>query len=98
MHEQVEPSVERLADLTEDARDVLVRADIARRHERAFDLRRELADVLVDPLSLVREREPRTSICEPPRDRPRDRALVRDPENEPRLALEIHVRTLWIFG
>jgi hypothetical protein len=87
--EQVEPAVERLADLAEHARHVLVRADVARRDERAVDLRRELSDVRLDPLALEGEREPRAARREPPRDRPRDRALVRDAENQSGLSLEI---------
>ena len=38
----------------------------------------EVADVLLDPLSLVREGDLRALVGEPLRDRPRDRALVRD--------------------
>jgi hypothetical protein len=96
--QQVEPAVEGRADLAEDARDVFIRADVARRDERALDLRCELANVAFDPLALVREGESGPGVGEPLRNRPGDRALVRDAENQSVLPLEIDVRTLWIFG
>ncbi len=88
MHEQVEPAAEGLAHLAEDALEVLVGADVARRHERRAHRLRELADVLLDPLALVGERELRALVGEPLRDRPGDRALVGDAEHEPALAFE----------
>ena len=48
----------------------------------------ELADVALDPLALEREGELRALVGEPPRDRPRDRALVGDPEYERALSVE----------
>ena len=42
----------------------------------------------LDPLALVGERELRALLGEPPRDRPGDRALVRDAEDEAALSLE----------
>ena len=80
----------------EDAGDVVVRADVARGDERALDRRGELAHVLLDPLALVGERELGAAVGEPLGDRPRDRALVGDAEDEPALAVEGagHGRTL----
>ena len=86
--EQVEPAAERLADLGEDARDVLVRADVALGHERRVDRLGELADALLDALALEGERELRALLGERLRDRPRDRAPVGDAEHERPLALE----------
>jgi hypothetical protein len=57
--EDVEPAAERVADLREHARKVVVGADIALRDERAVDGRREVAHVLLDALALVRERNAR---------------------------------------
>ena len=86
--EQIQPTVERLADLGEDARDVLVGADVALGDERARDLPRELADVRFDALALVGEGQPRSPVGEALRDRPRDRALVRDAQDQSGLAFE----------
>ena len=88
MDEQIQTTVERLADLGEDARDVLVRAHVALGDERARDTLRELAHALLDPLPLIREREPGALLRQAPRDRPSDRPLVRDPEDEAALAFE----------
>ncbi len=76
------------ADLGEDAGDVLVRAHVALGDERARDAVRELAHVLLDALALVREGELRALVGEPLRDRPRDRALVGDAQDERLLPLE----------
>ena len=88
MHEQVEAAAEDLAHLPKDALDVLVGADVALGHERARDAVGEVAHALLDPLALVGERELRAALGQPPRDRPRDRALVGDPEHETALAFE----------
>jgi hypothetical protein len=85
--EQVELPAERLADLVEDAFHVFVGTDVALRHVRARDRLRELADALLDPLALVGERELRSALGQPLRDRPRDRATIRDTENQAALAL-----------
>ena len=89
VHEQVELPAERLAHLAEDARDVLVGADVALGDERASTELGELADALLDPLALVGERELRAALGEPPRDRPGDRAPVGDAEHEAALAFEL---------
>src|SRR5439155_18138975 len=70
-------------------RDVVVRADVALDHERRVDRRAELADAGLDPLPLIGESEPGAAVCEALRDRPGDRALVRDAEDEATLACEI---------
>src|SRR4051794_15654618 len=88
MDEDVEPSAERLAGLGEDAGDIVVRADVALCHEPGVDGLRQLADALLDPLALEGECELGTFVVEPPRDRPCDRALVRNPEDECLLAFE----------
>jgi NAD(P)-dependent dehydrogenase (short-subunit alcohol dehydrogenase family) len=97
MDEHVERSVECVLDLAEDARKVVVGADVALRDEGGVDGRSEVANVPLDPLALVREREPRAAVRESLRDRPRDRALVGDAENERALAREIgrHPAILW---
>ena len=88
MDEDVEPAAEGLADFAEDTRDVLVRADVALRDERARDGLGEVAHVLLDPLALVGERDLRSLLGEPVRDPPRNRAPVGDPQHERLLALE----------
>src|SRR5262249_21265328 len=88
VHDQVELSAEGLADLGEDAREVVVRADVAPGDERAPDRAGELADVALDPLALEGERELRAPRPEPRGDRPGDRAPVRDAEHQSALALE----------
>ena len=88
MDEEIEPAVERLGDLAKDAFDVAVVADIAGRYEWTVDALRELADVLLDPLALERERQLGSLVGQPLRDRPRDRAAIRDSEYEPLLAFE----------
>ncbi len=94
--EDVEPAAEGIPDLGEDARDVIVRPDVALGHERARDGLGELADALLDPLALVGERELRALVGEPPSDRPGDRALVGDTQHERLLPLESagHAATL----
>ena len=86
--EEVEAAAERLADLGEDAGDVVVGADVARGHERAGHGLGELADVLLDPVALEGERELRALVGQTAGDRPRDRAPVRDAQDESALALE----------
>ena len=48
----------------------------------------EVAHVLLDALSLVGEGDGRALVGEALRDRPRDRALIRDAEHERLLAFE----------
>ena len=68
---------------------VVVRAHVALGDERARRRSRPARGrCLLDPLALVGEREPGALVGEPLRDRPGDRALVRDAEDEPGLPLE----------
>ena len=88
MNEDVETAAERIRRLGEDARDVLVGAHVALGDERALDRRREVPDVLLDALALVGERDGRSLVSEAIRDRPRDRTLIRDAEDERLLPFE----------
>src|SRR5262249_55617772 len=89
MDEQVELPAEDLARLGDDTFDVVVRANVASGHVRRVDGPSELTDACLDSLALVGEGELRPAVGEPLRYCPRDRALVRNPENEPALAAEI---------
>ena len=75
-------------DLREDTREVVVGANVALRDERTVDGRGEIADVLLDALALIGERHARPLVGEALRDRPGDRALIRDAEDERLLAFE----------
>src|SRR5919201_2316935 len=89
MDDEIELPAEDLAGLGDDARDVVVGADVALGDERRVDAARKLADAGLDALALVGEREPCSAVGEPLRNRPRDRAFVGDTENEAALACEI---------
>jgi hypothetical protein len=80
--EQVELPTEGIPHLAEDAFEVFVGADVALGHERRVDRAGELTDALLDPLSLIRERERGTALGEPARDRPGDRTAVRDAQDK----------------
>src|SRR5207244_2584564 len=67
---------------------ILVRANVAGRYERARDALRELPHPALEPLALEGEGERRALVGEALRDRPRDRAPVRNAEHEAPLALE----------
>ena len=86
--EDVEPTSEGVRHLREDPREIVVGADVALGDQGAVDGRREVAHVLLDAFALVRERDARALVGEPLRDRPGDRALVRDTEDERLLAFE----------
>ena len=86
--EDVEPSAKRVANLREHAREVVVGTHVALGDERTVDGRGEIADVLLDALALVGERHARPLVGEALCDRPCDRALIRDAEDERLLALE----------
>ncbi len=75
-------------DLGEDARDVLVGAHVALGDQWAPDGRGEIAHVLRDALTLVGEGDGRALVGEALRDRPRDRALIRNAEDERLLPFE----------
>jgi len=86
--EQVQLAVERLPDLVEDANDVVVGADVALRHELRVHHLGQVADGLLDPFALIGEGELGAAVRELLRNRPGDRALVRDAEDERALAVE----------
>ena len=81
-------AAEGLARLADYPLHVLVRADVALGDERARDALGQLPDPFLDALALVRERELGAFLGEPPRDRPGDRTLVGDAENEAALPFE----------
>src|SRR5438477_184737 len=89
MDEQIELPAEGLPHLGDDAGDIVVGADVALGHERRVNRPGELADAGFDPFALVREGEAGPAVGQPLRDRPRDRALVGDAEDEAALAVEI---------
>jgi hypothetical protein len=84
--EEVEAAVECLRNFREHTRDVLVRTYVAGGDERAGDGLRQLPDARLDPLALVGEGELGAALGQTPRDRPGDRALVRDAEHQAALA------------
>src|SRR5262249_22029287 len=88
MDEQIELPVEHLAGLADDASHVVVGADVARRDVRRVDAPGQLAAPGLDPLALMGERERGARVGEALRDRPGDRALVGDPEDQAALAFE----------
>ena len=89
MDEQIELPAEGLPHLGDDTGDIVVGADVTLGHERRVDRPRKLADAGFDPFALVREGEAGPAVGQPFRDRPRDRALVGDAEDEAALAVEI---------
>src|SRR5436190_6295566 len=88
MDEQIELPAEGLAGLPDDSGDVVVRADVALGDERGIDAAGQFADPGFDPLSLVGEGKAGAGVGETLRDRPGDRALVGDPEDQAALAVE----------
>src|SRR4030095_11887163 len=62
---------------------------LARKNRGIRQIRGELADVFLEPLSLVRHRQARASRRRGFRNRPRNRTLVRYSDNQTRLASEI---------
>ena len=76
----------------EDASDRCVVANVELGHERASDRLGELADALLNVLALEGERHLRAAVGKLARDRPRDRALVCDTENQSPFSLEHETR------
>ena len=72
-----------------EVRDLLIVADVARQDERVVERRRQLADVFFEPLAGIGQREARARGRRRLRDRPRDRSLVRDADDETVLSGEI---------
>ena len=63
-------------------------AHVELRYERARDRIGELSHALLDALALERERDLRATLGEPAGDRPRDRPLVGDAQNQCALSRE----------
>src|SRR5438105_4464084 len=80
VQEQVEPALEQVAHFGEDTLEVVVRTDVTGGDERRADRLGQLAHVLLDPLALVGEGELGAALSETARDRPGDRAAVRNAE------------------
>jgi hypothetical protein len=81
-------------DAREDGADLRVRRHVARVQDGAGQGGGELFHVLLQALTLVRERQPHARGRQRLRDRPRDGALVGDAEHDARLAVEqFHGRT-----
>ena len=81
MDEEVQ-AAELLLDLREDGRDLVVVADVARHHQRVGQSGGQLADVFLETLALIRDRETRSRPRRRIGDRPRDRPLVGDTNDE----------------
>ena len=95
--EGVDEDVERVvarAPALEDARDVLVARDVARFHERRADRRGQRPDPLLDEALDRREADLRALVVQRLRDAPGDRMVVRDAEDERRLAVQQSHRSL----
>jgi hypothetical protein len=82
VHEEVEPAVERLADLAEDSGNIFIGADVALRYQWTGDGLGQFSDAFLDPLVLIRERELGPGVGESLGNRPGDRPLVRNAENQ----------------
>ena len=83
--EAAEFAIERGAEV----RDLLIVGDVARQDQRVVERRRELADVLLEPLARIGQRQARAGGRRRLRNRPRDRPLVGDADDEAVLAGEI---------
>ena len=81
MHEEVE-AAELAIELAPSVGNLLVARHVARQDERVVELRGQLADVLFEPLARIRQREPRAGCGRRLRDRPRNRPLVGDTDDE----------------
>src|SRR5215211_2966839 len=89
MNEQVELAPERLPHFGENPLHVLVGANVALGQQRARDRLGQLPHTLLDPLALISEGERGSACGQLLRDRPCDRAAVRDAENQTSLAGEV---------
>ena len=68
-------------------RNLRIVGDVAGKNQRVGQAGGQIADVLFEPLALIGDREPRAGRGRRLRDRPRDRALVRDADDEAGLTL-----------
>src|SRR5262245_21851864 len=87
MHDRVEAAKVTLGAL-EHARDLGIGPDVARVERRAGERGRQLLHVLLEPLTLVGERQPHPGAGQRLGDGPGDRALVRHTQHDAGLALE----------
>ena len=69
--------------------DLRIVGDVARQDQRIGAARRKLADVLLEPFTLIRHGEPRARCGSRLRDRPRNRTLVGNADDETCLVREI---------
>ena len=63
-------AAERAVDLLEHARDLRIVGDVERKHQRIGQPLGEIADVLLEPLALERQRDARAGSRRRLRDRP----------------------------
>ena len=88
VHEEIEPA-ELAVERGGEVRDLLVARHVARQDQRVVELRGELADVFLEPLARIGQREARARPRRRLRDRPRDRPLVGDTNDEAVFAGEV---------
>ena len=92
VHDEVE-AAELSVDRLEHCRDLTVVGDVARQDQRIAQVGGEVANVLLEALALIRDRQPGTRGRRRLRDRPGDRALVRHADDQSGLAFELrHLR------
>ena len=91
VHEEVE-AAERAIDLRKHVRNLRIVGDVAGKNQRVGQAGREIADVLLETLTLVGDRKAgtrrRRRLC----NRPRNGTLVRDPDHETGLTLQVSHR------
>ena len=88
MDDEVE-AAELLVDRREHRVHLRVDGDVTGQDQRIVQCLGELADVLFETLALVGHCQTRAGRRRRLRDGPRDRALVRDADDEPRLSTQI---------
>src|SRR4030095_4535802 len=87
MHEEVQVT-DLLAKAVHQRGDLLVAGDVALEQEGIAERRRQLAQVVPEPLALVGQGEPGALAIRGGGDAPRDRPLARHAHDEAGLALE----------
>jgi hypothetical protein len=81
VHDEIQRA-ELRANSIEQLGNLAVTADITRQHQRPIELAGQIADVLLEALTLIRQRQPCATSSHRFRDRPRDRAFVSDTDDE----------------
>jgi hypothetical protein len=81
MDEEVE-TAELVCDRRHHVGNLAIAGNVAGQHERVGQLGRELTHVFLEPLTLIGDGEPRPRGSGRARDRPCNRALVRNPDDE----------------